>query len=74
MEKNFKNCKAKKEMGQDGMRKEDFSKLIENKTSEELHMILSKYANGFINLTSKQVDRVIKLKDKLVEERKAKRV
>lgn len=47
------------------MDKKQFEELIKNKTSEDLHRLLSRYANGLTNLTSAQVNKCINLKKKL---------
>lgn len=44
----------------------EFKELIKDKTPQELTRILNRWTNDLINLNTKQVDRIIKLKDKLL--------
>lgn len=48
----------------------EFKELIKDKTAIELTRILNRYTNDLINLNSKQVDRIIKLKNKLSEKKR----
>lgn len=48
----------------------EFKELIKDKTPNELTRILNRYTNDLINLNSKQVDRIIKLKNKLSEKKR----
>lgn len=52
------------------MNSTEFKELIKDKTPNELTRILNRYTNDLINLNSKQVDRIIKLKNKLSEKKR----
>lgn len=52
------------------MKKIEFNELIKEKSEIELTRILNKYTNDLISLTNSQVNRVIKLKEKLRLERR----
>lgn len=52
------------------MKKIEFNELTKEKSEIELTRILNKYTNDLISLTNSQVNRVIKLKEKLRLERR----
>lgn len=52
------------------MTKKEFDELTRDKSEYELTRILNRYTNDLINLNSKQVDRIIKLKNKLSEKKR----
>ena len=54
------------------MEKSKFEELIKDKSPEELHRIISMACNDIIKLTTSQINKCIKLKDKLIKERKRK--
>lgn len=56
------------------MDKKEFDKLIKNKKPQELHRIISRSCNGIINLTTSQTNKVINLKNRLLDKEKEKRV
>ena len=52
------------------MTKKEFDELTRGKSEYELTRILNRYTNDLIKLNSKQVDRIIKLKNKLSEKKR----
>lgn len=54
------------------MNRKEFDKLTRGKTENELTRILNRWANDLIKLNTKQVDRIIKLKEKYQKERRKK--
>lgn len=52
------------------MKKEEFDKLVKGKSESELTRILNRYTNDLIKLTSGQVNKIIKMKNKKIEVRK----
>lgn len=52
------------------MTRKEFDELTRGKSEYELTRILNRYTNDLINLNSKQVDRIIKLKNKLSEKKR----
>ena len=52
------------------MTKKEFDELTRGKSEYELTRILNRWTNDLINLNTKQVDRIIKLKDKLLAKKR----
>ncbi len=52
------------------MKKEEFDKLVKGKSESELTRILNRYTNDLIKLTSGQVNKIIKMKNKKTDVRK----